>query len=151
MKLVPLPEDQLPLMLPDIDELEPTDEGESPLSKCEDCVNTTCPQCGGPGKRETDVMPNWAGSSWYFIRYCDPDNSHGLASKERSITGCRSTGITAALEHVTLHLLYSRFWAQFLYDIGVISAPSLILNARHTGMILGEKTARKCQSQKATL
>lgn len=144
---VPLPEDQLPLMLPDIDEFEPTDEGESPLSKCEDWVNTTCPQCGGPGKRETDVMPNWAGSSWYFIRYCDPDNSHGLASKEALDYWMPVDWYNGGMEHVTLHLLYSRFWAQFLYDIGVIPCPEPYLKRTAHGMILGENGEKMSKSK----
>lgn len=144
---VPLPEDQLPLMLPDVDEYEPTDTGESPLSKCEDWVNTTCPCCGGPGKRETDVMPNWAGSSWYFMRYCDPKCDFAPASKEALDYWMPVDWYNGGMEHVTLHLLYSRFWAQFLHDIGVLSCPEPYLKRTAHGMILGENGEKMSKSK----
>ena len=117
---VPIPEDQLPLVLPQVDSYEPTDDGESPLSKMTDWVNTTCPQCGGPAKRETDTMPQWAGSSWYFLRYMDPHNDKALASKEALDYWSPVDWYNGGMEHTTLHLLYSRFWHKFLYDIGVV-------------------------------
>ena len=118
---VPLPEDQLPLVLPQVESYEPTDDGESPLSKMTDWVNTTCPCCGGPAKRETDTMPQWAGSSWYFLRYMDPHNDKALASKEAIDYWAPVDWYNGGMEHTTLHLLYSRFWHKFLYDIGVVN------------------------------
>ncbi|HPT85988.1 MAG TPA: leucine--tRNA ligase [Bacillota bacterium] len=144
---VPLPEDQLPLLLPDLDEYEPTDTGESPLAKCEEWVNTTCPKCGGPGKRETDVMPNWAGSSWYFIRYCDPHCDNALASPEAVKYWMPVDWYNGGMEHVTLHLLYSRFWAQFLYDIGVLPYSEPYLKRTAHGMILGENGEKMSKSR----
>ena len=117
---VPLPEDQLPLLLPEVESYEPTDDGESPLSKMTDWVNTTCPCCGGPAKRETDTMPQWAGSSWYFLRYMDPHNDKALASKEALEYWSPVDWYNGGMEHTTLHLLYSRFWHKFLYDLGVV-------------------------------
>ena len=116
----PVPEDQLPLLLPEVESYEPTDDGESPISKMTDWVNTTCPCCGGPAKRETDTMPQWAGSSWYFLRYMDPHNDKALASKEALEYWAPVDWYNGGMEHTTLHLLYSRFWHKFLYDIGVI-------------------------------
>ena len=115
---VPLPESELPLVLPNVDSYEPTDNGESPLAKMTDWVNTTCPHCGGPAKRETDTMPQWAGSSWYFLRYCDPHNDKELASKEALEYWCPVDWYNGGMEHTTLHLLYSRFWHKFLYGCG---------------------------------
>ena len=144
---VPLPESELPLRLPDVKDYEPTDTGESPLSKIEDWVNTTCPKCGAPAKRETDTMPNWAGSSWYFLRYCDPDNVHALASKEALDYWMPVDWYNGGMEHVTLHLLYSRFWAKFLYDIGVIKCPEPYLKRTAHGMILGADGQKMSKSR----
>lgn len=117
---VALPEDQLPLLLPEVESYETTDDGESPLSAMTDWVQTTCPCCGGPAERETDTMPQWAGSSWYFLRYMDPDNDEALASKEALDYWGQVDWYNGGMEHTTLHLLYSRFWNNFLYDIGVV-------------------------------
>ncbi len=144
---VPLPEDQLPLMLPDVDAYEPTDTGESPLSKCTDWVNTTCPHCGAPAKRETDTMPNWAGSSWYFMRYCDPNNTEACAAKEALDYWMPVDWYNGGMEHVTLHLLYSRFWAKFLYDIGVLSCKEPYLKRTAHGMILGANGEKMSKSR----
>ncbi|MBQ3183507.1 MAG: leucine--tRNA ligase [Clostridia bacterium] len=144
---VPLPEDQLPLMLPDVDAYEPTDTGESPLSKCTDWVNTTCPHCGGPAQRETDTMPNWAGSSWYFMRYCDPHNDEACAAKEALDYWMPVDWYNGGMEHVTLHLLYSRFWAKFLYDIGVLSCKEPYLKRTAHGMILGANGEKMSKSR----
>ncbi|MBR6519078.1 MAG: leucine--tRNA ligase, partial [Oscillospiraceae bacterium] len=119
----PVPEDQLPLELPELMDFEPTGEGESPLARLTDWVNTTCPKCGGPAKRETDTMPQWAGSSWYFLRYIDPKNSEALASKEAMEYWMPVDWYNGGMEHTTLHLLYSRFWHKFLYDIGAVTCP----------------------------
>ena len=135
---VPLPEDQLPLVLPQVDSYEPTDDGESPLSKMTDWVNTTCPCCGGPAKRETDTMPQWAGSSWYFLRYMDPHNDKELASKEALEYWSPVDWYNGGMEHTTLHLLYSRFWHKFLYDIGVVPTKEPYAKRTSHGMILGE-------------
>ena len=135
---VPIPEDQLPLVLPQVDSYEPTDDGESPLSKMTDWVNTTCPQCGGPAKRETDTMPQWAGSSWYFLRYMDPHNDKALASKEALDYWSPVDWYNGGMEHTTLHLLYSRFWHKFLYDIGVVPTKEPYQKRTSHGMILGE-------------
>ena len=134
---VPLPEDQLPLLLPDVESYEPTDDGESPLSKMTDWVNTTCPCCGGPAKRETDTMPQWAGSSWYFLRYMDPHNDKALASKEALDYWGPVDWYNGGMEHTTLHLLYSRFWHKFLYDIGVVPTKEPYAKRTSHGMILG--------------
>ena len=117
---VPVPEDQLPLVLPDVESYETTDDGESPLSAMRDWVETTCPCCGGKAERETDTMPQWAGSSWYFLRYMDPHNPDALASKEALDYWGQVDWYNGGMEHTTLHLLYSRFWNNFLYDIGVV-------------------------------
>ena len=119
---IPVPESSLPLTLPEVAAYEPTDNGESPLAKIEDWVNTTCPKCGGPAKRETDTMPNWAGSSWYFLRYCDPKNDQAFASREAMKYWLPVDLYNGGMEHTTLHLLYSRFWYKFLYDMGYIPA-----------------------------
>ena len=120
---VPLPESELPLRLPEVESYEPTGDGESPLAAMTDWVNTTCPHCGGPAKRETDTMPQWAGSSWYFLRYCDPHNDEALASKEALDYWMPVDWYNGGMEHTTLHLLYSRFWSKFLYDLGILSTP----------------------------
>ena len=134
---VALPEEQLPLVLPQVESYEPTDDGESPLSKMTDWVNTTCPCCGGPAKRETDTMPQWAGSSWYFLRYMDPHNDKALASKEALEYWSPVDWYNGGMEHTTLHLLYSRFWHKFLYDIGVVPKPEPYQKRTSHGMILG--------------
>ncbi len=135
---VPLPEDQLPLLLPDVDSYEPTEDGESPLSAIDSWVNTTCPCCGGPAKRETDTMPQWAGSSWYYLRYMDPHNDEALASKEALEYWSPVDWYNGGMEHTTLHLLYSRFWHKFLYDIGVVPTKEPYAKRTSHGMILGE-------------
>ena len=135
---VPLPEDQLPLLLPEVDSYEVTDTGESPLSKMTDWVNTTCPKCGGPAQRETDTMPQWAGSSWYFLRYMDPHNDKALASKEALEYWGQVDWYNGGMEHTTLHLLYSRFWNNFLHDIGVIPCAEPYAKRTSHGMILGK-------------
>ena len=135
---VPIPEDQLPLVLPEVEAYEPTDDGESPLARMTDWVNTICPCCGGPAKRETDTMPNWAGSSWYFLRYMDPDNDKELVSKEAEEYWGPVDWYNGGMEHTTLHLLYSRFWHKFLYDIGVVHTKEPYAKRTSHGMILGE-------------
>ena len=144
---VPLPEDQLPLLLPDVESYEPTDDGESPLSKMTDWVNTTCPHCGGPAKRETDTMPQWAGSSWYFLRYMDPHNDKALASKETLDYWSPVDWYNGGMEHTTLHLLYSRFWHKFLYDIGVVPTKEPYQKRTSHGMILGEGGEKMSKSR----
>jgi leucyl-tRNA synthetase len=134
---VPVPEEQLPVLLPQVDSYELTDDGESPLSKMTDWVNTTCPCCGGPAKRETDTMPQWAGSSWYFLRYMDPHNDKELVSKEAEEYWGPVDWYNGGMEHTTLHLLYSRFWHKFLYDIGVVHTPEPYAKRTSHGMILG--------------
>jgi methionine--tRNA ligase beta chain len=134
---VPLPESELPLLLPQVDSYELTDDGESPLSKMTDWVNTTCPCCGGPAKRETDTMPQWAGSSWYFLRYMDPHNDKELVSKEAEEYWGPVDWYNGGMEHTTLHLLYSRFWHKFLYDIGVVHTKEPYAKRTSHGMILG--------------
>ena len=144
---VPLPEDQLPLVLPQVDSYEPTNDGESPLSKMTDWVNTTCPCCGGPAKRETDTMPQWAGSSWYFLRYMDPHNDKELASKEALEYWSPVDWYNGGMEHTTLHLLYSRFWHKFLYDIGVVPTKEPYAKRTSHGMILGEGGEKMSKSR----
>ena len=144
---VPVPEDQLPVKLPDVEHYEPTDTGESPLSKITDWVNTTCPHCGKPAKRETDTMPQWAGSSWYFLRYCDPHNDNALASREALDYWMPVDWYNGGMEHVTLHLLYSRFWAKFLYDIDIISCKEPYKKRTAHGMILGENGEKMSKSR----
>ena len=133
----PVPEDQLPLRLPDITDFEPGENGESPLARHTEWVNTTCPCCGGPAKRETDTMPQWAGSSWYFLRYMDPHNDNALASKEAMDYWGPVDWYNGGMEHTTLHLLYSRFWHKFLYDIGVVPQSEPYAKRTSHGMILG--------------
>lgn len=144
---VPVPEDQLPVTLPAVEHYEPTDNGESPLAKMTDWVNTTCPVCGGPAKRETDTMPQWAGSSWYFLRYCDPHCKTALASSEALDYWMPVDWYNGGMEHVTLHLLYSRFWAKFLYDIGVIKCKEPYLKRTAHGMVLGEDGSKMSKSR----
>ena len=135
---VPIPESELPLVLPQVESYEPTDDGESPLSKMTDWVNTTCLCCGGPAKRETDTMPQWAGSSWYFLRYMDPHNDSELVSKEAEEYWGPVDWYNGGMEHTTLHLLYSRFWHKFLYDIGVVHTKEPYAKRTSHGMILGK-------------
>ena len=144
---VPLPEDQLPLVLPQVESYEPTDDGESPLSKMTDWVNTTCPCCGGPAKRETDTMPQWAGSSWYFLRYMDPHNDKELVSKAAENYWGPVDWYNGGMEHTTLHLLYSRFWHKFLYDIGVVHTSEPYAKRTSHGMILGEGGEKMSKSR----
>ena len=144
---VALPEEQLPLVLPMVESYEPTDDGESPLSKMTDWVNTTCPCCGGPAKRETDTMPQWAGSSWYFLRYMDPHNDNALASKEALEYWSPVDWYNGGMEHTTLHLLYSRFWHKFLYDIGVVPTKEPYQKRTSHGMILGEGGEKMSKSR----
>ncbi len=144
---VPLPENQLPLLLPEVESYEVTDTGESPLAKMTDWVNTTCPQCGGPAQRETDTMPQWAGSSWYFLRYMDPHNDKALASKEALDYWSSVDWYNGGMEHTTLHLLYSRFWHKFLYDIGVVPTKEPYAKRTSHGMILGEGGEKMSKSR----
>ena len=144
---VPIPESELPLRLPMVDSYEPTDTGESPLSKITDWVETTCPCCGGKAHRETDTMPQWAGSSWYFLRYMDPHNKEALASKEALNYWSPVDWYNGGMEHTTLHLLYSRFWHKFLYDIGVVPTPEPYAKRTSHGMILGENGEKMSKSR----
>ena len=144
---VPLPEDQLPLLLPEVDSYEPTDNGESPLAPMTDWVNTTCPHCGGPAQRETDTMPQWAGSSWYFLRYMDPHNDKALASPEALQYWGQVDWYNGGMEHTTLHLLYSRFWHKFLYDLGVVPFAEPYHKRTSHGMILGEGGEKMSKSR----
>ncbi len=144
---VPLPESELPLVLPNVESYEPTDNGESPLAKMTDWVNTTCPHCGGHAVRETDTMPQWAGSSWYFLRYCDPHNTKEFASKEALEYWCPVDWYNGGMEHTTLHLLYSRFWHKFLYDIGVVPNAEPYAKRTSHGMILGENGEKMSKSR----
>ena len=144
---VPLPEDQLPLLLPDVDSYEPTDNGESPLANITDWVETTCPKCGGAARRETDTMPQWAGSSWYFIRYTDPHYDGGIASEEAMRYWLPVDWYNGGMEHTTLHLLYSRFWYRFLYDIKAVPTPEPYKKRTSHGMILGENGEKMSKSR----
>ena len=144
---VPIDESQLPLLLPEVDSYMPTDDGESPLSKMTDWVNTTCPCCGGPAKRETDTMPQWAGSSWYFLRYCDPKNDKEFASKEALEYWMNVDWYNGGMEHTTLHLLYSRFWHHFLYDLGCVPCPEPYHRRTSHGMILGSNGEKMSKSR----
>ena len=144
---VPLPESELPLTLPEVDSYMPTDNGESPLSTLDSFINTTCPHCGGPAKRETDTMPQWAGSSWYYLRYCDPKNKECLASKEALDYWMPVDWYNGGMEHTTLHLLYSRFWHKFLYDIGAVSQKEPYMRRTSHGMILGEDGQKMSKSR----
>ena len=144
---VAIPEEELPLRLPEVESYEPTDNGESPLAKLTDWVKTTCPCCGGPAERETDTMPQWAGSSWYFLRYCDPHNVNALAAKEALDYWMPVDWYNGGMEHTTLHLLYSRFWHKFLYDIGVVSCKEPYAKRTSHGMILGENGEKMSKSR----
>lgn len=144
---VPIPEDQLPLMLPEVDNYMPTDNGESPLANMKDWVNTTCPKCGGPAERETDTMPQWAGSSWYFLRYIDPHNDKEFASKEELEYWLPVDWYNGGMEHTTLHLLYSRFWHKFLYDQGLVPTKEPYKKRTSHGMILGENGEKMSKSR----
>ena len=144
---VPLPYSELPLKLPEIADFEPTDDGSSALARATDWIKTTCPKCGGPANRETDTMPNWAGSSWYFIRYCDPHNDKELASREALEYWMPVDWYNGGMEHTTLHLLYSRFWYKFLYDIGVVPTKEPYKKRTSHGMILGENGEKMSKSR----
>ncbi len=144
---VPLDESELPLTLPEVEHFEPGENGESPLAKAYDWIETTCPHCGGPAKRETDTMPQWAGSSWYFLRYMDPHNSEALASKEALEYWSPVDWYNGGMEHTTLHLLYSRFWHKFLYDIGVVPTKEPYMKRTSHGMILGENGEKMSKSR----
>ena len=144
---VPLDESELPLRLPEVESYEPTETGESPLAKLTDWVNVKCPCCGGDAKRETDTMPQWAGSSWYFLRYCDPHNDDALASKEALEYWTPVDWYNGGMEHTTLHLLYSRFWHKFLYDIGVVPTKEPYAKRTSHGMILGENGEKMSKSR----
>ena len=144
---VAIPESELPLELPEIDTFEPGENGESPLAKAYDWINTTCPHCGGPAKRETDTMPQWAGSSWYFLRYIDPHNDEAFASKEALDYWTPVDWYNGGMEHTTLHLLYSRFWHKFLYDLGVVPTKEPYMRRTSHGMILGENNEKMSKSR----
>jgi len=144
---VPLPYDQLPLKLPEVAHYEPTDDGESPLAAITDWVNTTCPKCGAPAKRETDTMPQWAGSSWYFLRYIDPHNDNEFASMDELKYWLPVDWYNGGMEHTTLHLLYSRFWHRFLYDIGLVPTPEPYKKRTSHGMILGANGEKMSKSR----
>lgn len=142
-----IPESELPLTLPEVDSYEPTENGESPLAKMEDWINTTCPKCGKAARRETDTMPQWAGSSWYFLRYIDPDNKEAIASDEKMKYWLPIDWYNGGMEHTTLHLLYSRFWHKFLYDCGVVPVPEPYQKRTSHGMILGENNEKMSKSR----
>ena len=144
---VPIDESELPLKLPEVDSYMPTDTGESPLAAMRDWVETTCPKCGGKAERETDTMPQWAGSSWYFLRYIDPHNDEAFASKEAIDYWMPVDWYNGGMEHTTLHLLYSRFWHKFLYDQGLVSCPEPYMKRTSHGMILGENNEKMSKSR----
>ncbi len=144
---VAIPESELPLTLPEVDSYEPGADGESPLAALESWINCTCPACGGAARRETDTMPQWAGSSWYFLRYCDPHNTDALASKEALDYWMPVDWYNGGMEHTTLHLLYSRFWAKFLHDEGILSCPEPYAKRTSHGMILGENGEKMSKSR----
>ena len=144
---VPLPESELPLKLPMLDDFSPTDDGSSCLARAKDWLHTTCPHCGGPAVREADTMPNWAGSSWYFLRYTDPHNNNALASPEALKYWMPVDWYNGGMEHTTLHLLYSRFWHKFLYDIGVVPTPEPYMKRTSHGMVLGENGEKMSKSR----
>ncbi len=144
---VPIPESELPLTLPEVDSYLPTDNGESPLANLTDWINTTCPCCGGKAQRETDTMPQWAGSSWYFLRYIDPHNDETFASKEAIDYWMPVDWYNGGMEHTTLHLLYSRFWHKVLYDLGYVSMPEPYMRRTSHGMILGENNEKMSKSR----
>jgi leucyl-tRNA synthetase len=144
---VAVPEEELPLCLPMVDSYEPTETGESPLAGIADWINVSCPKCGGPAKRETDTMPQWAGSSWYFLRYTDPHNDKELASRKALEYWTPIDWYNGGMEHTTLHLLYSRFWHKFLFDIGVVPTPEPYAKRTSHGMILGENGEKMSKSR----
>lgn len=144
---VPVPEEELPLVLPDVKSYEPTDNGESPLSTLDEWVNVPCPHCGKMAKRETDTMPNWAGSSWYWIRYMDPNNDKEFASREAMDYWGQVDYYNGGMEHATRHLLYARFWNQFLYDQGLVSVREPFKKRVAHGMILGENNEKMSKSK----
>jgi leucyl-tRNA synthetase len=144
---VPVPEEQLPVKLPEIEKYQPTDTGESPLAHVESWANTTCPKCGGKAWRETDTMPNWAGSSWYYLRYCDPDNYSRLADPEKLKYWLPVDWYNGGMEHTTLHLLYSRFWHRFLFDEGVVPTPEPYAKRTSHGMVLGSDGRKMSKSR----
>ena len=144
---VPMNESELPLLLPDVAEYEPTDNGESPLAKITDWVNTTCPKCGRPAKRETDTMPNWAGSSWYFLRFMDPHNDHEFASMQNLKYWNKVNWYNGGMEHTARHLLYARFWVQFLYNIGLVPNKEMIDTRVSHGMVLGSDNQKMSKSK----
>ena len=144
---VPIPEEELPLKLPDVEDYEPGENGESPLAKHEEWINTTCPHCAGKARRETDTMPQWAGSSWYYLRYMDPHNDKALASKEALEYWSPVDWYNGGMEHTTLHLLYSRFWHKFLYDIGVVPTKEPYAKRTSHGMILGSNGEKMSKSK----
>ena len=143
----PVPEEELPLLLPDVAEYEPTDDGESPLAKIESFVNTKCPKCGGKAKRETDTMPNWAGSSWYFLRYMDPHNDKEFASMKAMKYWKRVDWYNGGMEHTARHLLYARFWVQFLYNVGLVPSKEMIWTRVSHGMVLGSDNQKMSKSK----
>ena len=145
--MVPMREEELPLLLPEVEHYEPTDDGESPIARMTDWVNVKCPVCGADAKRETDTMPQWAGSSWYFLRYCDPHNSQALASKEALDYWMPVDWYNGGMEHTTLHLLYSRFWHLFLHDIGAVDCPEPYMKRTSHGMVLGENGEKMSKSR----
>ncbi len=142
-----MPESELPLRLPEVESYEPTETGESPLAAMTDWVNTTCPCCGGPAKRETDTMPQWAGSSWYFLRYMDPHNNDALVSGDALRYWAPVDWYNGGMEHTTLHLLYSRFWYKFLYDLGLVPTKEPYAKRTSHGMILGENGEKMSKSR----
>jgi leucyl-tRNA synthetase len=144
---VPLPESELPLRLPEVEHYQTSETGESPLSLMTEWVNTKCPCCGGPARRETDTMPQWAGSSWYFLRYCDPHNDQALASRKSLEFWMPVDWYNGGMEHTVLHLLYSRFWHKFLYDIGVAPTPEPYARRTSHGLILGENNEKMSKSR----
>ncbi len=145
--MVPMDEKDLPLLLPEVEHYEPTDDGESPISRITDWVNTKCPRCGADAKRETDTMPQWAGSSWYFLRYCDPHNNAALASREELDYWMPVDWYNGGMEHTTLHLLYSRFWNEFLHDIGAVGVAEPYQKRTSHGMVLGENGEKMSKSR----
>ena len=145
--MVPLPYEELPLRLPDVENFEPGTDGQSPLARIESFVNCTCPKCGGPAKRETDTMPQWAGSSWYFLRYCDPHNTEALADMDKLKYWMPVDWYNGGMEHVTRHMIYSRFWHRFLYDIGAVNTPEPYAKRTAQGLVLGEDGDKMSKSK----
>ena len=142
-----VPSDQLPQRLPDVENFEPGTDGQSPLARIESFVNCTCPKCGGPAKRETDTMPQWAGSSWYFLRFVDPHNDRAFASMDEMKYWMPVDWYNGGMEHVTRHLLYSRFWHRFLYDIGEVNTPEPYAKRSYQGLILGSDGEKMSKSK----